>query len=260
MVKRLTAVVIDDEALNRAELNYLLSLYPDVEVVGEASDIASGWELIADKNPGLVFLDIQMDHESAGLELGLKLKRLPQPPRLIFVTGHPERALDGYDCHPDHFLVKPLSDAKLTAALQRARDALARTPRPVPRVPLPYLAKDRFGEIERVTAYAFPREIIFVRSSPGNSDGVSVCLGDKQLNDVRRTLSDLEAVLKPHRFFRSHKSFLINLARVTALKPRPGDELYKVALDGTDNEIPIARDRLPALRAALEMPLGWIAS
>lgn len=253
MVTKLRAVVIDDEPLNRDELKHLLSLHPDVDLIGEAGDMTSGWKLVEDTKPNVVFLDIHMERDTAGLDLGRKLKRLPRPPRLVFVTGHPEHALDGYDCKPDHFLTKPLDEAQLSEALNRVREALAPTPQPAPRVALPHAVKNRFGDIERVKGYAFPQEILFVQANPNGTVHVRLAEG-RILDGVRRTLGDLETLLEPHGFLRVHKSFLVNLARVHALKPRPGDEAYNIVLDGVDKEIPVARQRLAALRAALEKP------
>jgi len=253
MVTKLRAVVIDDEPLNREELKYLLSLHPDVVLIGEAGDMSSGWKLVEGTKPNLVFLDIHMDRDTAGLDLGRKLRRLPGPPRLVFITGHPEHALDGYDCHPDDFLTKPVDDAQLAEALNRVREALARTRQPTSRVALPHTVKNRFGDIERVTGFAFPQEILFIQANSNGTVHVRLAEG-KILDGVRRTLGDLETLLLPHGFFRVHKSFLVNLARVHALKPRPGDEAYKIALEGVDKEIPVGRQRLGALRAALEKP------
>ena len=252
------AIVIDDEPLNREELIYLLSLHPDVVVAGEAADTASGWKLVEETGANIVLLDIHMEQETAGLDLGLKLKRLNPSPRLIFVTGHPERALAAYDCQPDHFLVKPVDDKKLAEALTRAREALllGQDLAPIARLPLPYAEKDRFGEIQRITAYAFPHEIIFVKTGKvGAHDTVQVCLNDRTLINVRRRLGELEAELTPFGFFRAHKSVLVNLSRVVALKPRPGEELFKIELNGTDEEVPVARERVAAIRLALEKPL-----
>jgi DNA-binding LytR/AlgR family response regulator len=135
MVEKLRVAVIDDEPLNREELIFLLSLHPDVEVIGAA------WKLIEDTRPNLVFLDIQMAADSSGLDLGRRLKRLPRPPRVVFVTAHPEHALAAYDCEPDHFLVKPINDTRLSEALQRVRKTLAGASQPAPRLALPYSVK-----------------------------------------------------------------------------------------------------------------------
>jgi DNA-binding LytR/AlgR family response regulator len=80
MVEKLRVAVIDDEPLNREELIFLLSLHPDVEVIGAAGEASAAWKLIEDTRPNLVFLDIQMAGDSSGLDLGRRLKRLPRPP------------------------------------------------------------------------------------------------------------------------------------------------------------------------------------
>ncbi|MGH8586223.1 MAG: LytR/AlgR family response regulator transcription factor [Gammaproteobacteria bacterium] len=250
MVEKLRVAVIDDEPLNREELIFLLSLHPDVEVIGAAGETSAAWRLMEDTRPNLVFLDIQMAGDSSGLDLGRRLKRLPRPPRLVFVTAHPEHALAAYDCEPDHFLVKPINDTRLSEALQRVRKTLAGASRPAPRLALPYSAKNRFGETERVTAFVFHHEVIFIQANPSGTVSVHL-VGNEVLDGVRQTLGELEALLMPNGFFRVHKSFLINLARVRALKPRPGDEAYKVALTGTAEEIPVGRQRLAPLREAL---------
>ncbi|MGH8522868.1 MAG: LytR/AlgR family response regulator transcription factor, partial [Gammaproteobacteria bacterium] len=68
MVEKLRVVIIDDEPPNRAELGDLLSRYPDVELVGEASDAAEGWGQVEAQAPDLVFLDIRMEGETSGLD------------------------------------------------------------------------------------------------------------------------------------------------------------------------------------------------
>ena len=215
-------------------------------MIGAAGEANAAWKLIEDTRPNLVFLDIQMAGDSSGLDLGRRLKRLPRPPCVVFVTAHPEHALAAYDCEPDHFLVKPINDTRLSEALQTC----AQDPPPAPRLSLPYSAKNRFGETERVTAFVSHHEIIFIKANPNGTVSVHL-VGNEVLDGVRQTLGELEAVLMPNGFFRVHKSFLVNLARVRALKPRPGDEVYKVALTGTTEEIPVARQRLAPLREAL---------
>jgi len=121
---------------------------------------------------------------------------------------------------------------------------------PAPRLALPYSAKNRFGESERVTAFVSHHEVTFIKANPSGTVSVHL-VGNKVLDGVRQTLGELEALLMPNGFFRVHKSFLVNLARVRALKPRPGDEAYKVTLTGTAEEIPVGRQRLAPLREAL---------
>jgi DNA-binding LytR/AlgR family response regulator len=159
MVEKLRVAVIDDEPLNREELIFLLSLHPDVEVIGAAGEASAAWKLIEGTRPNLVFLDIQMAGDSSGLDLGRRLKRLPRPPRVVFLTAHPEH-LAAYDCEPDHFLVKPMNETRLSEALQRVRKTLASASQPASRLALPYSEKNRFGQTERVPAFVFHHEVI----------------------------------------------------------------------------------------------------
>jgi DNA-binding LytR/AlgR family response regulator len=96
----------------------------------------------------------------------------------------------------------------------------------------------------------FHHEVIFIQANPSGIVFVHL-VGNEVLDGVRQTLGELEALLTPNGFFRVHKSFLVNLARVRALKPRPGDEAYKIALTGTAEEIPVGRQRLAPLRKAI---------
>jgi DNA-binding LytR/AlgR family response regulator len=125
-----------------------------------------------------------------------------------------------------------LAVTQLSEALQRVRRTLAGASQPAPRLALPYSAKNRFGQTERVTAFVSHHEVIFIQTNPSGTVSVHL-VGNEVLDGVRQTLGELEALLMPNGFFRVHKSFLVNLARVRALKPRPGDEAYKVALTGT---------------------------
>lgn len=252
---KLRAVVIDDIELHRNELKRLLSLHPDVVLVGEAGDMASGRKLIEDVKPDVVFLDIRMEGDSDGLDLGRRLKRLEPPPCLVFVTGYPEHALAAFRCPADDYLVKPIDDAKLDEALKRARahEVRARAPQPVPPIFLEYREKNRYGENKPVEAIRSPDKIIYIETRQDGAEGtVFVCLEGKELDGVHRKLGDLEGELAPHGFFRPNRSNLINLARVIELRRRLAGEGFDVVLDGTDKRIRVARERLEPLRVALK--------
>jgi DNA-binding LytR/AlgR family response regulator len=180
MVEKLRVVIVEDEALSRAELSDLLSYHPDIEVVGEASDAVEGWAQVEAHAPDLVFLDIRMEGETTGLDLARKINRMRVPPRLIFVTAYPEHSLVSHSYHPVHFLMKPLEDAKLAEALDWVRKDLTRprsgaehTPR---RIAIPHnteklLYPNKQGSTVRLsdrshgTAYLLPEEIQYICTS-----------------------------------------------------------------------------------------------
>ncbi len=116
------AVVVDDEEPARARLCALLAELGDVEVVGTAGDVEAALALVADTEPHVVFLDIQMPGRS-GLELTAALP--PPRPRVIFCTAFDEYALNAFEQDAVDYLLKPLNRVRLARAVERVRRSVA---------------------------------------------------------------------------------------------------------------------------------------
>jgi two-component system LytT family response regulator len=119
----LRVLIVDDEPLARGKLRSLLLKEPDIEIVGEAGDGRNALDAIADKQPDLVFLDVQMP-ELDGFGV---LAQLPEDarPAVIFVTAHDQFALKAFEVHALDYLLKPFDRERLQKALDRARQQLA---------------------------------------------------------------------------------------------------------------------------------------
>jgi two-component system response regulator AlgR len=114
-------LIADDEVSARNRLRGLLAeIDPALEVVGEAGDGGEALRLIADFQPDLVLLDIRMPRV-AGIETAREIARLPEPPAVIFVTAHEDRALDAFEAGAVDYLLKPVRKQRLEAALGKAR-------------------------------------------------------------------------------------------------------------------------------------------
>ncbi len=86
------AIIIDDERLARNELKKLLTEFPEIEVIDEASNADEGLQKIEALNPDLIFLDIQMPGKT-GFDLLSELERTPE---VIFTTAYDEYALRAF--------------------------------------------------------------------------------------------------------------------------------------------------------------------
>ena len=116
------ALIVDDEALARARLRKLLAEAPDLEIIGECSNGPEAIAFIREQRPDLVFLDVQMP-EVSGFDV---LRALPEEiwPAVVFVTAHNQHALEAFEVHALDYLLKPFTQARLLAAVQRARQHL----------------------------------------------------------------------------------------------------------------------------------------
>lgn len=143
----------------------------------------------------LYLLDIQMEG-TTGLELAQWLYGQGVRDRVIFITGNPEYALAGYEAHPLHYLLKPVSRERLEAALGRALE----------RHGAQAVLFQRGGK-------AVPLPMGEIRYLESRNHGVIVYLRDGE-QSFAMPLAEAERLLPAGAFQRCHKSYLVNLTWV----------------------------------------------
>src|SRR5690349_19462166 len=105
-----------------------LSKIADLEVIGQASNGFEAVKLAEELNPDVIFLDIQVPKLSGFEVLELLGERAPA---VVFCTAFDEFALRAFEVHAVDYLLKPVEPARLTAAVERVAERLAKnTPRP----------------------------------------------------------------------------------------------------------------------------------
>lgn len=109
------ALIVDDERLARNELLRLLEKFPEIEVVGEATNGNEAIEKIEELSPDLVFLDIQMPGMT-GFEV---LEHLHVVPNVIFVTAYDEYALKAFEVNALDYVLKPIELPRLEKAIEK---------------------------------------------------------------------------------------------------------------------------------------------
>jgi len=124
MTTPLRTLIVDDEPLARQGLSVRLEREAGIAIVGEANDGPSAVAAILSLRPDLVLLDVQMPG-CDGFEVISRVGR-DHLPAVIFVTAYDQFALQAFSVHALDYLLKPISDDRFRAAIDRARVALAR--------------------------------------------------------------------------------------------------------------------------------------
>jgi two-component system LytT family response regulator len=219
-------LIVDDEPLGRQRLRGLLEADPDVEVVGECADGAEALAALGSRPCDLVFLDVEMPGLS-GLDVARRLgpQRLPA---IVFVTAHRDYALPAFEVRAVDFLLKPFDRARFQQALGWAKEQLAREGEGA--------ARPAGRPLERVTIKSGGR-IYFIKAE--DIDWVEAAGNYLRLHSggqthlLRETLSNLATRLDPERFWRIHRSTVVNVDRVQELQPLFHGDYAVILRDGT---------------------------
>jgi two-component system, LytTR family, response regulator len=113
-MRRLTALIIDDERLARLNLRKKLSMFSEIEVIGEASGIETGIKAISDLNPDLLFLDIKLS-DGTGFDL---LNKVEFKGKVIFQTAYDEYACRAFEINALDYLLKPITKERLKKVIE----------------------------------------------------------------------------------------------------------------------------------------------
>jgi two-component system LytT family response regulator len=245
---RARALIVDDEAPSRAELRYLLEGFDRIQVVGEATNGEEALVLLRSLAYDVVLLDIRMPG-GTGLEVAAALGALTHPPRVIFTTAYPDHAVEAFDLEAADYLVKPFDADRLGRALERALSTAVDDAEPaLPAVPAPQPQQDGRIPVQRDgrTVLIDQMAIIYASAVRGYS---YLKLADERLL-VTFSLNELERRLPGH-FFRTHRSYLVNLSHVRELVPDFKGSLVLVMNDRQRSRVEVARRQTRALRRRL---------
>lgn len=226
-------LLIDDEALARQRLRQLMHDVADFDIVGECADARQAADLVRAHRPDVVFLDIRMPHLD-GFEVREAIEMFVQC--VVFVTAHAEHAARAFDVAATDYLVKPVTQARFTAALDRVRRTLGD-----PQDPRILLGGRLGGAAVRLS------EVTWIEA-----DGAYVVVHAAGRRHVlRESMAQILDRLGPGTFVRIHRSAGINLSHVRALR-RHRSGLEVELSDGV--RLPVsrrnARDVVDVLRRA----------
>jgi two-component system LytT family response regulator len=238
-------LIVDDEHLARAVLREHLAEHADIEIAGECANGFEAVKAIAELEPDLVFLDIQMPRLD-----GFEVAELAgDRTAYLFVTAYDQFALRAFEVHAVDYLLKPFGAERLAQALAHARrslarpgqaqiQALAQDARPRSQQPLERILI-RDGARVHVIA---TRDIDYIEAQ---DDYVQIAAAGRRYLKAQR-LSELEGQLDPALFLRVHRSWIVNLGAIVRIEPA-GRDSHCAVLRG-DVRAPISRSGYQKVR------------
>ncbi len=226
-------LIVDDENKGRQTLKQLLLLLnAPVTIVAEATNVQEAVKEIQEKQPELVFLDIQLT-DGTGFDVleQITFKNF----HLIFITAHEEFALKAFRYSAIDYITKPIDPDILDSAIKKVQnlhqqfslekklEVLLQNKQKVNKLALPSTNGIQLAKIQDI-----------IRCEASNNYTLFYLTDGKKIM-VTKTLKDYEEMLMNDGFFRVHQSHLINLDFVSGYLKQDGG--YVQMTDGSQIEI-----------------------
>ena len=245
--QELRVIIVDDEEPARRLLRELLTELPGIQIVAECCNGFEAVKAVSDHVPDMLLLDIQMPKLDGFEVVELLDPGLP----VVFVTAYDEHALRAFEVHAVDYLLKPFSGERLATAIERARTRKGRKPE-VSYQALAQAARPHQSHIQRITVRDGARlnviaidDVDFIEA---RDDALAIHVGPIEHLKPQR-LAALCDRLDPERFIRVHRSFVVNIERISRIELYAKDSRIAVLADG--RRIPVSRSGYARLRELL---------
>jgi two-component system LytT family response regulator len=253
----LRTLIVDDEELARENLRMLLEEFcPEIEVIGTAGNVKQAREKIEELSPQVVFLDIRMPSGAEGFQL---LKEIPNKQfMVVFATAFKDYAIKAFNANAVHYILKPIDIDDLQAAVQKLVEAQEKM------TANPENFTDYLETIQHLSDTMLQQkqnQRITINHAKGfkviEDDDIVHLIADSNCTELHfndstkyldtRTLKVYEDMLNESKFFRVHKSHIVNLHYVREYLSEDGH----VAVLKNGARVPIARNRLSTFITAV---------
>lgn len=233
--------VVDDERPARSELKHQLEELLPGAVIEEGDSGAAALELAGIGKYDLFFLDINLG-DIDGTVLVNAIRNMQPGVKIVFVTAYSEYAVTAFELGVEDYVLKPYDKKRLKKMLDRCCAGLEKSQEKpsAKRIAITQEGKTIFEDIDK---------IIYIETY---NRGCKIHAESGEYYEGK-TLGEFEKRLAGHRFFRCHKSFLINLDKVREVFPW-GNSSFGLRMRGCeDSVLPVGREKTKMLRQML----GW---
>ena len=217
-----------------------LGAFSFIKIEGELNDPQDVYSFLQSNDIDLIFLDIEMGSIN-GINLAKHIKEIHPNSSIVFVTGHPGFALDGYEVYPVDFLIKPINIQRLEKALNKVKEINSSR----------LNKKDtKIGiSIDKGIKMISISEILYIEKQGRK---ISVVCKNNEIIYSRESMKNLEILFASFNFYRPHQSFLVPIKQIKAIYPDKYTRSYTIELSDSKITIPVSRNKYSELKEILE--------
>jgi len=223
MSKQITAIIVDDEESARSILKSLLERFcPQVKVLGSYANVEAAVHSIHSLKPQLVFLDIEMPNYS-GFEIVNFFEKVEF--EMVFITAYDKYAIRAFEVSAVDYLLKPIDIDRLKEAIERVEKRVGQASSVDQQLLSESLQSKEVNRISvSIKGYQTILDVVDIVAIEANESYSHLHMSDGNVHLISKNLKHFEMLLAENpRFFRTHKSWIINLDSMEKYQRSSGD-------------------------------------
>lgn len=252
---KIKCVILEDEIPAAEELKYIISQHSSIQVIGIAYDGKSGLELIKNKKPEAVFMDINMPVQN-GIELAKKIREFEKSIDIIFVTAYEQHAVQAFEVNALDYVLKPFDEKRIDITIKRLVNKAKSRTRDEEKIP--NMINEIINKIDR--------EERLTKKMPCEKNGKIILVDFKDIyycyikdektyaktkDGIYLVGCTLQQIEGKTNFFRAHRSYLVNMDNIKELYSWFNGTYKLVMNDVEKSELPISRNNVRKLKELL---------
>ena len=211
-------IAIDDEPLAVKKIAGYIQKVPFLELVAECRNAAEAMNIMDSTDVQLLFIDINMP-DISGMDF---VKSLTNKPYIVFTTAYSEYAVEGFQVEAVDYLLKPITFSNFLKAANKVKNLIDLT------------ANDQKESIKTTTNHLFVKsdykliriELADIKYIESQHEYIKIHLVNNKPIMTMLSMKSIEENLPSDRFMRVHRSFIVNLAKISVV------ERSRIVFDG----------------------------
>ncbi len=237
-------IIVDDEFPSREELKYFIKEFSSIEVVQEFEDPLEVLKYLQRNQIDIIFLDINMPNLD-GMSLGKFISKFNKKPEMVFITAYDHYAVEAFDIQAFDYLLKPYSEERIVNTLERLEDKF----------------KSKTDDVKELQGHSKLTIWKGDKMQVLSLDDVYYCeaceretkiFTEKEAYISKLKISDLENKLSKDKFFRCHRSYIVNIDKISEIIPW-FNSTYNLKLKGLKDKIPVSRSKVKEFKEIMDI-------
>lgn len=241
------AIIVEDEYPARKELRYFIEHNSKIEIVKEFSNGLDVLKFIQEEQVDVIFLDINIP-KLDGMLLAKTINQFKTKPKIVFITAYEKYAVDAFSLDIFDYILKPYSEQRILLMIEKLKKAFAN--------------EDKKQEVDEVSGIKnkislWKDDKIYVV----NVEDIYYCKAQERYTHVytgkdkfilRESISEVEKIINSKYFFRSHRSYLVNLTKIEEIIPW-FNNTYILKLHNGKFEVIVSRSNVKRFRSLINL-------